>query len=159
MKRRTKVMVAGLIIVLSVVLVGGIVAFSEPGGTDDPVVTKSYIVDKVIPDIKAYIDERFGIAASEGVVTARNDSYAVVNVSKGDSVICEAGAELILRMGTGTIIATQKGGLADTTAGFDLANGTNMPSNHQLIVPVADGRGFKAETDVIVMIKGGYTIK
>ena len=157
MKRITKVLVAGLIIVLSVVLVGGIVAFSEPGGTDDPVITKSYIVDKVIPDIKAYIDERFGIAASEGVV--KNDSYAVVNVSKGKSVICEAGAELILRMGTGTIIATQKGGLADTTAGFDLANGTNMPSNHQLIVPVADGRGFKAETDVIVMIKGGYTIK
>ena len=157
MKRRTKVMVAGFIIVLSVVLVGGIVAFSEPGGTDDPVVTKSYIVDKVIPDIKAYIDERFGIAASEGVVT--NDSYTVVNVSKGKSVICEAGAELILRMGTGTIIATQKGGLADTTAGYDLANGTNMPSNHQLIVPVADGRGFKAETDVIVMVKGGYTIK
>lgn len=157
MKRRTKVLVAGLIIVLSVMLVGGIVAFSEPGGTDDPVVTKSYIVDKVIPDIKAYIDERFGIAASEGVV--KNDSYAVVNVSKGKSVICEAGAELILRMGTGTIIATQKGGLADTTAGYDLANGTNMPSNHQLIVPVADGRGFKAETDVIVMVKGGYTIK
>ncbi|MBQ4145327.1 MAG: hypothetical protein IJD36_01745 [Clostridia bacterium] len=159
MKRGTKVTVVGIILALTVVLVGGMAVFSEPGGTDDPVVTKSYIVDKVIPEIKAYIDERFGIAASEGVVTARTDSYTVVNVSKGETVICEAGTELILRMGTGTIIATQKGGLADTTAGYDLANGTNMPSNHQLIVPVADGRGFKAETDVIVMIKGGYTIK
>lgn len=83
----------------------------------------------------------------------------MVNVSAGKQVICEAGTELILRMGKGTIIATAKGGLADTTIGYDLPNGYEMPSNHQLIVPVADGRGFQAETDVIVMVKGGYTVK
>lgn len=154
-----KFVVSGIVLVLCLTLIGGIAAFSEPGGTDDPVVTKSYIVDIVIPEIKAYIDERFGIAAAEGVVTARNDSFSVVEVSAGESVICEAGAELILRMGQGTIIATPKGGLADTTTGYDLSNGTAMPANHHLIVPVADGRGFKAESDVLVMVKGGYTIK
>lgn len=149
----------GLIAGLALVLLGGSVVFSEPGGTDDPVVTKSYIVDKVIPDIKAYVDQQLGIAASDGTVTARPSSFVVVNLTAGQSVIGEAGTELILRMGKGTIIATQKGGLADTTAGYDLANGTAMPSNHLLIIPVSDGRGFKADTDAIVMVKGGYTVK
>lgn len=158
MNKKTKLMVMGMVVGVCL-LVGGMAVFSEPGGTDDPVVTKSYIVDKVIPDIKAYIDERFGIAASDGVSTSHSTTYTVVNVSKGNKMICDAGAELILRMGKGTIIATAKGGLADTTAGYDLADGTPMPSNHQLIVPVGDGRGFTAETDVIVLVKGGYSVQ
>lgn len=157
--KREKLKKAGIALGICLVLFGGLVAFSEPGGSDDPVVTKSYIVDEVIPQIKAYIDERFGVAASEGVVTSASDKYIVVNVAAGKSVICEAGTELILRMGKGTIIATEKGGLADTTAGYDLQNGTEMPSNHQLIVPLADGRGFRANTDVLVMVKGAYTIQ
>ena len=50
-------------------------------------------------------------------------------------------------------------GLADTTAGYDLSNNTAMPSNHLLIIPVADGRGVKATSDAIVMVKGGYTVQ
>lgn len=159
MKNKKKLIKTGIALTLCLVLFGGIAVFSEPGDADDPVVTKSYIVDKVIPEIKAYIDERFGIAASEGVVTPATDKFMVVNVSKGKSVICEAGTELILRMGKGTIIATEKGGLADVTAGYDLTSGSAMPANHQLIVPLADGRGFRADEDVIVMIKGAYSIK
>lgn len=159
MKNKNRWMKTGLALGMCLVMFGGLAVFSEPGGADDPVVTKSYIVDQVIPEIKAYIDERFGIAASEGVVGAADDKFMVVNVAAGKKVLCEAGTELILRMGQGTIIATEKGGLADTTDGYDLANGVQMPANHQLIVPVADGRGFYAETDVIVMIKGGYTMQ
>ncbi len=157
MKKRFTVV--GMILGICLLIGSGLVVFSEPGGTDDPVVTKSYIVDVVIPEIKAYIDERFGIAASEGSTTLHTNTFTVVNVPAGKTVTCEAGTELILRMGKGTIIATEKGGLADTTEGYDLANGTAMPANHQLIVPVADGRGFRAETDVIVMVKGAYIIE
>ena len=159
MKKRTKVTVVGILVGICLLICGGLVVFSEPGGSDDPIVTKSYIVDIVIPEIKAYIDERFGIVASEGATTVHTNTFTVVNVSAGKTVTCEAGTELILRMGKGTIIATQKGGLADTTTGYDLANGTAMPANHLLVVPVADGRGFRAEADVIVMIKGAYVIE
>lgn len=159
MKKKTKVTMIGILVGICLVVGGGAVVFSEPGGADDPVVTKSYIVDIVIPEIKAYIDERFGIAASEGTTTLHTSTFTVVNVTAGKTVTCDAGTELILRMGKGTVIATEKGGLADVTAGYDLANGTAMPSNHQLIVPVADGRGFRAETDAIVMVKGGYVIE
>ena len=147
----------GIIMGLALIAVSSFAVFSEPGGTDDPVVT--YIVDKVVPELKAYVDQQLGIASSGGTVTARPSTFVVVNMNAGQSIIGEAGTEFILRMGGGTIIATQKGGLADTTAGYDLANGTAMPSNHLLIVPVADGRGFKATSDSILMIRGGYTEK
>lgn len=159
MKKSTKVTLIGVLLSVCLLICGGLVVSSEPGGADDPVVTKSYILDIVIPEIKAYIDERFGIAATEGATTSHANTFTVVNVPAGKTVTCEAGTELILRMGKGTVIATQKGGIADTTVGYDLANGVEMPANHLLIVPVADGRGFQAEADVIVMIKGGYIIK
>lgn len=153
--KRSRFVITGIVIVMILTAISGMVAFSDPGDTDDPVVTKSYILDKVVPDIKAYVDEKLGGGGDGG----GSASFVVVEVPDGKSVICKAGAELILRQGSGTIIATQKGGLADTTAGYDLSDGTPMPSNHLLIVPVNDGRGFKANNNVIVMIKGGYEIK
>lgn len=152
--------IKGLCIVsLFLMTIGSLAVFSEPGGTDDPVVTKSYIVDKVVPELKAYVDEKLGIAAGGGEVTSRPTSFIVVNVKSGQKIIGESGTELILRMGQGSVIASKKGGLADTTSGYDLANASPFPSNHLLIVPVADGRGFLATTDAILMIKGGYTVQ
>ena len=114
-----------------------------------------------MPQIKQYIESRLaevgGGSGSAAAVTA--DKFNVVNASAGQQIICSAGTELILRMGSASVIATEKGGIADTTDGFDLADGTFMPANHLLIVPVSDGRGVRATTDIIVMIKGGYTVK
>ena len=92
-------------------------------------------------------------------VVKKELSFQVVNMSKGDVLIGEAGTEIILRMGTAEIIATEKGGLADLTSGTDLANGTNMPANHHLVIPVDDGRGIKAKNKVIVMVKGDFTLE
>ncbi len=132
------------------------VVLAEPGTEDDPLISKSYIENQVIPRLEQYIESRIAEIRAGG---SNVDSFKVVEATKGQEIICLAGAELILRMGKATIIATEKGGLADTTAGYDLANGTEMPSNHLLIVPVGDGRGIKATENIIVMIKGGYTIK
>jgi hypothetical protein len=132
------------------------VVLAEPGGADDPLVTKSYVETVLIPQITSYIDQKIG---SGGSASATSDSFVVVNMKEGQNMICSAGTELILRMGKATVIATEKGGLADTTAGYDIGNANDMPSNHLLIVPVADGRGITAQNDVIVMVKGRYEIK
>ncbi|MDO4743968.1 MAG: hypothetical protein Q4A86_01110 [Clostridia bacterium] len=133
------------------------VVLAEPGGTDDPLISKSYIETVLMPQIKEYVETKISqINSGSGTHTA--ESFKVVDMKAGQKMICDAGAELILRMGKADIIATEKGGLADTTAGFDLANGSDMPSNHLLIVPLGDGRGIEAKNDVIVMVKGGYTI-
>lgn len=127
------------IVAVAVVLttVGTGILMANPGDSNDPIVTLSYVEEVVKKEL----------------------SFQVVNMSKGDVLIGEAGTELVLRMGSAKIIATEKGGLADLTLGTDLANGTQMPSNHHLVVPVDDGRGIKAENDVIVMVKGDFELK
>ncbi len=148
---RIGAMVAAIACLFTVVL-------AEPGGSDDPLITKSYIENTVMPAIKEYVEGKIA-EITGGENNSTNSSFQVVEAKDGKEIICSAGTEIILRMGQATIIATEKGGLADTTAGFDLGNETPMPSNHLLIVPLSDGRGIKAQSDIIVMIKGGYTIK
>jgi len=133
------------------------VVLAEPGGQDDPLISKNYIETVLMPQIKQYVESKISEVSSSG--TAAAESFKIVNMTSGQKLICSSGCELILRMGKATVIATEKGGLADTTAGFDLSNGTDMPANHLLIVPVNDGRGIEAKNDVIVMVKGGYTLK
>lgn len=135
------------------------VVLADPGTEGDPLISKSYIDDVLMPKIEQYVESRIAGLGSGGGGKGEAASFAVVEASAGDEIICSAGTELILRMGSATVIATEKGGIADTTAGYDLAHGTPMPSNHLLIVPVSDGRGIKANNDIIVMIKGGYTKK
>ena len=155
MKKRMKLkVVAGLVCLCSLF----VVALAAPGTDDDPLISLSYIEDVLIPRIEQYVENKLAGLSAGGTEQGAANTFVVVDAKEGDEIICSAGTELILRMGKAEIIATEKGGLADTTAGYDLANGTEMPANHLLIVPVADGRGIKAQTDVIVMIKGEYSI-
>ena len=121
---------------LCLFMVIGVIA-AEPGTDGDPLVTRSYVENVVYPATR----------------------FQVVEVPAGKSVIFGAGTESILRMGSCSVIATQKGGLSDVTMGFDLADGIVVQGNHHLICPLADGRGLKASTYSLVMIKGEYTIK
>jgi len=140
-----------LIVILTMVF-GSIHMFAAPGDADDPVITLRYIEDEVIPKIK----ELMQVKQSE---TTTELTFQVVNVAKGAKLIGEAGTEIILRMGKANIIATAKGGVANVTEGIDLKDGVPSPANSLLIVPLADGRGLDAKTDIIVMVKGKYTIK
>ena len=151
-KKRTFIIVA---VVFACILSTAVIA--EPGTESDPLISKSYIDDVLMPEIEQMIEERIS-ESDKNSGSVSGDKFVVVEASEGDVIICEAGTELILRMGKANVIATEKGGLADTTSGYDIADGKNMPSNHLLIVPVADGRGIEATTDIIVLIKGGYTI-
>ena len=153
MKNKWLKMIIAVAAILSVL--GATLVLAEPGDTDDPVVTKSYIVDVVVPQLKAYVEQKM----SGGTSDSYSEKFSVVNVDAGQTVIFDAGAEFILRKGSGVVIGTEKGGIADTTYGYDLPDGTELPSNHMLIVPVNDGRGFTASNDVIVMLKGGYSYR
>ncbi len=156
MKKRMKLkIVAGLVCLCSLF----IITLAAPGTDDDPLISLSYIEDVLIPKIEQYVESKLAGLSAGGTEQGTANAFIVVEAKQGDEIICSAGAELILRMGKAEIIATEKGGLADTTAGYDLANGTEMPANHLLIVPVGDGRGLKAQTDIIVMIKGDYNVK
>ena len=145
--------VLALICCMSTVLVYGAAT------TDDPIISLSYLEKVFMPQIVQYIDQRFSAFSPNNNTSQTAESYQVLSVPQGKSVICDAGTELILRAGNAQIIATIKGGIANVTNGTDLKNGASMPQNHHLIVPVDDGRGILAQSDCIIMIKGRYSIK
>lgn len=147
--------------IISIVTITAIVctlvyAFAAPGTNDDPLVSLSYITDTLIPEIHQYVDQK--VANISGGSSGTAETFNVVDVKAGQTVKVGKGCEMILRMGSGTIIASQSGGLSDVTAGYDLSDGENMPSNHLIICPLDDGRGIKVTATGKIMIKGMYTL-
>ncbi len=132
-----KIIVTLLVVAFAFGTVGTVTYLASPGDSDDPIITLSYIEDILKGQL----------------------SFKVVNLEKGNVLIGDEGTELVLRMGSAKIIATEKGGLADLTDGYDLADGTQMPSNHHLVIPVADGRGIEAQNTAIVLVKGDYKVE
>lgn len=134
---KNKRLISIAVVVVLICAAATYIAYANAGTEEDPVVTLSYIED----------------------VLKKEMSFKVVEVAAGKSIIGDAGTEMVLRMGKGTIIATSKGGVADLTAGTDLSNGSVIPSNHYLLVPYGDGRGLSVDSDSLVMVKGAYEIK
>lgn len=131
----------GLILGLSVVLICTVAVLASTGSESDPLISKSYLDNVFLNTVKTEM------------------SFKVVSLSAGQQIVGDAGCEMILRQGKATIFSTEKGGISDVTLGGDHPNGSNMPANHLLIVPVGDGRGITAQTDVLVMVKGKYAVK
>ena len=142
-----KIMLTAIALLFLTVCLPGLAA--DPGSSDDPLVTLSYINDVLMPQVKSYVDSK---------AAGSNDGFEIVNLKGGQTVIAGASTEMILRMGNAQIVATQKGGVADVTLGIDLQNGAVMPANHLLMVPLDDGRGAQMLSDGIILIKGSYKI-
>ena len=131
----------GFILVLSL-------SFLTVIGTDDPLITESYLNDVFMQEVKDYIDANKG-----------GSSFEVVSIEQGKTFIGKSGCEVILRQGKAEVLGSELGGLSDITMAGDLSTGYDMPANHLLIIPRDDGRGFKAITNVVIMVKGNYEIK
>ena len=140
-----------------------VIVFAAPGDGNDPLVTLSYITDVLLPDIDSRIDKKVTTTVNEAMQSTESmqgggESFVLVNVDKGYKLIGDEGTEIVLRSGSGTIIATKQGGLADLTAGADLADGTVIPLNHHLLIPRSDSRGMAFDAKAIVLVKGSYKI-
>lgn len=145
---------------------------TDPGSDADPLVSKGY-VDQVVAKLvdKGYVDQLVSTLAQKGYVDQAvapkadktyvdgRTTFQVVNLTKGQSLIGEAGTEMALRAGSVTAIVSPKGGILDSTTGADLPQGEWIAKNHMLVIPVSDGRGVLAKMDAILIVKGAYTIK
>ena len=65
---------------------------------------------------------------------------------------------MIPRTGSLTVIAGASGGLSDITEGANLDQGNKATKDHLLIAPRSDGRGLKANTKAIVLVRGSYSV-
>lgn len=103
---------------------------AEPGTEADPLTSQSY-VDRL----------------------AR---WEVVVLQPGAVLAAAQGTELVLRSGRAAVVGSPAGGLADVTDGKDLADRETAKANHLLIAPKGDGRGLRAVTQVILLVRGEY---
>ncbi|SHM58585.1 hypothetical protein SAMN05660826_01415 [Caldanaerovirga acetigignens] len=150
MAKVRSVFIAGLILIFLVGYGIGMANVGEPGSQDDPLVTKSY-VDKVVSELKSYLDESSSGNQSIG-------TFEVVYLEKGDRLVAGKGAEIILRSGIAKVVDSENGGIADVTDGKDLRRNERAPQNHLLIVPRDDGRGLIAETNVVLTVRGSFKV-
>ncbi|MDD4170585.1 MAG: hypothetical protein PHD36_10120 [Desulfotomaculaceae bacterium] len=127
-------------IVSIVVLVVSILSYTafagtndEPGGSNDPLVTRSY-VDQYV-------------------------QWTIEELKIGQVLKAQAGTELIVRRGQAVIVDPTGNGIPDITAGADIRAGAQAPVNHLLLVPRDDGRGVKALSPVVIMYRGGALVK
>lgn len=144
--------------------IGSASSGSTPGSADDPLVTKSY-VDQKLANLGSTGNTGTtpAPAPSTGGSTtpvAGVDTFTVVQVPAGKTLKGGEGTEMILRSGSATIIASSNGGVTDITGGQDLAQGVAVDKNHMLLIPRNDGRGLKiGDYQAFVMVRGTYTIQ
>jgi len=147
----------------------GIPAAGQPGSSEDPVVTKSYVDEQIqralngdnvgstvsTADLLRRIEELEEQAAS----SSSGVPYTVVRLKAGHMLLGAMGTEFVVRTGQAYVHSTQSNGIADVTDGVDLTADTLIPKNHLLMVP-REGRGVKVKpdypNDVYVTIKGAY---
>ncbi len=141
-------------------------SFCVFANTDDPVVSLSYLSEIFAPnfkseiknEIKAELSNKSGNSENTSVEAVSVPKFEVAVIPKGKTFIGEESCEFILRSGNATSVISEQGGLCDTTAGRDIGADEAIPANHLIIIPRNDKRGFVAQEDVIVMVRGEYSI-
>lgn len=127
---------------------------SMPGGTTDPIVTKSY-VDKKFAELQG----QTGTGTGE---PAANSELEVVTLPFGSKLIVDSGGEIIVRTGKAIAYSEDANGLSDMTDGLDIAPGKAVKTNHLILFP-RGGRGVEADPKqtkgLIVLVRGAYTIQ
>lgn len=135
--------------------------------TDDPVVSLSYLSEIFAPNFKNEIKTEIKAELSKENKNSQNTSvetisnipkFEVAVIPKGKTFVGEESCEFILRSGSAISVISSQGGLCDTTAGRDIGKNEEIPSNHLIIIPRNDKRGFVANEDVIIMVRGEYSI-
>lgn len=126
---------------------------STPGSADDPIVTKSYVDEKL-----AQLS-----GGNSGNTGSSTGGFKVLVMKQGQTLKAstDSGLEVIVRSGNVTAVQGQLGGLSDVTGGMDLTDGMTVTANHLLIFARNDGRGIKVNSagDTYVLVRGAYTLQ
>ena len=170
--------IIGVVFLAAVTLVSGasILAFASPGAQSDPFITLSYLTDVFKPQVMAEVgrtgnelQQSFNtrISTLESQLQANQNSapatpnpadvFSVVTLSRGQSLTCSVGTEIMLRIGAATGFGTAPA-IVDYTDGEALASGSALTPNHMYMVTI-QGNGVRAAADTVrVLVRGTYSI-
>ncbi len=145
------------------VLIGGILTSvansippaGQPGSTDDPLVTKSYVDEQIQNALRG------GVVGSSSTSTSNVATpYTIIRLPAGHILVGNANTKIIIRTGKVMVYSNvAENGITDATDGVDLKNGTPAPNNHLLIIP-REGRGVRVDAAykeaVNITIEGAF---
>ena len=167
-----------LVILLALVLVAGLGALAvraagSAGTEDDPLLTLSYLTEvytaKVTDLFHADLDARetslredlgeriSALEAAAGIAAPESRDYTVETFLDGETIICQRGTEILLRIGEAVVVASNRPGLVDTSSTGELNDGESLEKNHLYMVTI-NGNGFRAVGTVKAVIRGDYTV-
>ena len=137
-----------------VTITGAAVAAGIQGSQSDPLVTLSYLNEKVVPDILKQVDEHIRQKSEELEKKLQDQGpvgFVAVEAEAGKTMTLSAGTQLLLRSG-----AASGDGLVDTTAG-QLVTGP-LSANH-LYIAAGEGQTVTVSEKAAFMVMGSYTVK
>lgn len=150
---KTKIIIC---VLLALCAVAGVTVYAayNYGTKDDPLITKSYLDEVLTPELMAEFNAQ--LDAAEG--SSGDGAFTVVTLSKGQTVKCQVGCEIMLRIGSASASGPDSPVLVDTTEGTTLENGGVLVKNHLYMATIVNN-GLTATADVTkVLISGEYTI-
>ncbi|MBS5659089.1 MAG: hypothetical protein KHW76_11630 [Oscillibacter sp.] len=166
MKKNRWFLRAVVLVVLSVMLNATVtVAGAVAGGSDDPLVTLSYLNDTFLGEILNKVDEKIAARNSQIVQqlggtmgSSTSSTFTVVTLTSGQVLTGEIGCEVMLRVGAAVCVASSSPGLIDETTAGTLNNGGALAQNHLYMMTI-EGRGVKATTATTkLLVRGSYSI-
>lgn len=178
--KKTNIIVTSAALVLTMFASTSQAGYIEPGSESDPLVSKSYVeqkfneakkdsdlnkekLEKIEKDIEKLVEDNRNNSnkpGNSGSSQTSGDVFKVLELKKGQTILADESAEIIVRSGTVSAIGSENGGISDITDGKDLTTGEGVDLNHLLIIPRSDGRGVKVEGSLaFIMVKGGYSLK
>ena len=163
-----------------------VAATGTAGTSSDPLVTLSYLNEKFLPELLAQaeekiaahketasqelsaqvnadiarLEEKYGTPVEdEGASADTVDSFVVVTMTNGQVLYGDIGCEVMLRVGSATVVSPSSPGLIDTTSATTLDHGKALTKNHLYMLTISD-RGVKATAATTkLLVRGTYEVK
>ena len=159
MKKNRWFLRAAALLMLSAVFMTTLTVAASVGSSKDPLITLSYLeevfMDKVLDEVDEKISTRNKNLADK---SGSGDSFTVVTLSNGQTLVGDIGCEVMLRVGTAVCVAQSTPGLIDESSAATLNNGGTLAANHLYMMTI-EGRGVLATSDTVkVLARGSYVI-
>lgn len=162
----------------AIVLTSGAALAATGGSKSDPLITLSYLKEKVIPDILDQFDEEIRdvnkdlqsdladqIDEYEEEMEALlesgsvgSDTYELVTLTSGQTLALDVGCEVMLRVGSATVNAATAPALIDVSTGGTVNAGTSLTKNHLYMATISDRTLTPTADTVKLLVRGGYTV-
>ena len=157
-----------VLLVLAGVLSMTVTLAAEPGSSNDPLVTLSYLNETFMDSIMQKVDQKIAARNSQiaqqlggqsgGIASGTAASFTVVTLSSGQILTGDIGCEVMLRVGTAVCVSPSSPGLIDESSAATLNNGGALVQNHLYMMTI-EGRGVKATAATTkLLVRGSYTV-